>query len=84
MPKIAKTLPYILHGSAFYKIVKFVLTKKGYQKRIAISITKVSSDLKVNWQRPQPMSYKVNFSLRDNIHLADHKKENLSKCLGES
>ena len=31
MPKMAKMLPYNLHGWAFYKIVKFVLTKKGYQ-----------------------------------------------------
>ena len=29
MPKMAKKLP--LHGWAFYKIAKFVLTKKGYQ-----------------------------------------------------
>ena len=31
MPKMAKKLPYNLHGRAFYKTVKFVLTKKGYQ-----------------------------------------------------
>ena len=31
MPKMAKKLPYNLHGWAFYKIAKFVLTKKGYQ-----------------------------------------------------
>ena len=31
MPKMAKKLPYILHGWAFYKIAKFALTKKGYQ-----------------------------------------------------
>ena len=31
MPKMAKMLPYNLHGWAFYKIAKFVLTKKGYQ-----------------------------------------------------
>ena len=31
MPKMAKKLPYNLHERAFYKIVKFVLTKKGYQ-----------------------------------------------------
>ena len=31
MPKIAKNLPYNLHEWAFYKIAKFVLTKKLYQ-----------------------------------------------------
>ena len=31
MPKMAKTLPNNLHGSAFYKTAKFVLTKKGHQ-----------------------------------------------------
>ena len=31
MPKMAKTLPYNLHGWAFYKIEKFVSTKKSYQ-----------------------------------------------------
>ena len=31
MSKMAKKLPYNLHGWAFYKIAKFVLTKKGYQ-----------------------------------------------------
>ena len=31
MPKMAKTLPYNLHGWAFYKIAKFVSTKKSYQ-----------------------------------------------------
>ena len=31
MPKMTKMLPSNLHGWAFYKIVKFVLTKKVYQ-----------------------------------------------------
>ena len=31
MPKMAKKLFYNLHGWAFRKIAKFVLTKKGYQ-----------------------------------------------------
>ena len=31
MPKMAKMLPYNLHGWAFYKIMKTVLTKKVYQ-----------------------------------------------------
>ena len=31
MPKMAKKLPNNLHGWAFYKISKFVLTKKVYQ-----------------------------------------------------
>ena len=31
IPKMAKKLPYNLHGWAFYKIAKFVLTKKDYQ-----------------------------------------------------
>ena len=31
MPKVEKKEPNNLHGSAFYKIAKFVLTKKGYQ-----------------------------------------------------
>ena len=30
-PKMAKKLPYNLHGWAFYKIAKLVLTKKSYQ-----------------------------------------------------
>ena len=31
MPKMAKALPYNLHGWTFFKIVKFALIKKGYQ-----------------------------------------------------
>ena len=31
MSKMAKKLPYNLHGWAFYKIAKFVLTKKDHQ-----------------------------------------------------
>ena len=31
MPKMTKKLPYNLHGWAFYKIAKFVLTKKDHQ-----------------------------------------------------
>ena len=31
MLKMGKKLPYNLHGSAFYEIAKFALTKKGYQ-----------------------------------------------------
>ena len=31
MLKMAKNLPYNLHGGAFYKTVKFVLTKRGYE-----------------------------------------------------
>ena len=31
MPKMSKKLPNNLHGWAFYKIPKFVLTKKRYQ-----------------------------------------------------
>ena len=46
---MAKKLPYNLHGWTFYKIAKFVLTKKGYQFTI-ISVAKVWSDLKVNLQ----------------------------------
>ena len=43
-----KKLPYNLQGQAFYKIVKFFLTKKGYQQLTTISITKVWLDPKVN------------------------------------
>ena len=50
MSKMAKKLPYNLHGWAFYKIAKFVLTKKDHQKLTAISVTKVWSDSKVNPQ----------------------------------
>ena len=50
MPKMAKKLPYNLHGSFFYKIAKFILIKKGYQQLTAISVTKVWSDPKVNPQ----------------------------------
>ena len=31
IPKTVKRLPYNLHGWAFYKIARFVLTKEGYQ-----------------------------------------------------
>ena len=47
-PKMAKKLPNNLHGWAFYKIAKFVLTKQSYQKLTTISVTKVWSDPKVN------------------------------------
>ena len=46
MPKMTKKLPNNLHGWAFYKITKFVLTKKGHLWRTAISLTKV-------WLNPQ-------------------------------
>ena len=46
--KMAKTLPNNLHRWTFYKIAKFVLTKKSYQWLTTISITKVWSGLKVN------------------------------------
>ena len=63
---MAKELPYNLHGWAFYKIVEFALTQKGYQKRATISITKVWSDPKVNPQidkeGSEPISYKTKFS----------------------
>ena len=51
MPKMVKKLPYNLHGSIFYKIVKFILRKKFYQYITTISITKNWSDLKVKWTR---------------------------------
>ena len=47
---MAKKLPYNLHGWALFKIIKFVLTKKIYQKLTTISVTKVWSDPKVNPQ----------------------------------
>ena len=31
IPQMAEKLPYNLHGWPFYKIAKFVLTKKVYQ-----------------------------------------------------
>ena len=46
--KMAKTLPNNLHRWTFYKIAKFVLTKKSYRWLTTISITKVWSGLKVN------------------------------------
>ena len=72
--KWQKKLPNNLHGWAFYKIAKFVLTKKVYQQLTTISVTKVCSGLKVNWLGSQPINYKANFSQRDKIHLADHTK----------
>ena len=50
MPKMAKKLPYNVNGRAFYKIVKSVLTKKGYKKLTTISVKNVWSDPKVNPQ----------------------------------
>ena len=50
MPKMAKKLPYNLHGSFFYKIAKFILIKKDYQQLTTISAIKVWSDPKVNPQ----------------------------------
>ena len=47
---MAKKLPYNLHGWAFYKIVKFVLSKKVYQELTTMFVTKVLSDPKVNPQ----------------------------------
>ena len=35
-------------------------------------------------QGSQTISYKANFLQRENMHLADHKKEKLSKYLGEN
>ena len=57
MPKMAKKLP--LHGWAFYKITKFVLTKKGYQELIAISVTNVWSDPKVNPHIDKDLTHKL-------------------------
>ena len=48
--KWQKKLPNKLQGEAFYKIAKFVLTKKVFQYLTTISITKVWSDPKVNPQ----------------------------------
>ena len=53
---MAKKLPYNLHGWALHKIVKFVLTKKGYQKLTTIFVTKVWSDLKVNSQTDKDLN----------------------------
>ena len=47
---MAKKLPYNLHGWPFYKIAKFVLTKKGCQKLTTISVSNVWWDQKVNPQ----------------------------------
>ena len=47
MPKMAKKLPYNLHGWAFYKTAKFVLTKKIYQYFTTISVTEIWSHPKV-------------------------------------
>ena len=47
---MAKKLPYNVNGRAFYKIVKSVLTKKGYKKLTTISVKNVWSDPKVNPQ----------------------------------
>ena len=47
---MANKLPYNWHEWPFYKIVKFFLTKKGYQWLTRISVTKVWLDLKVNAQ----------------------------------
>ena len=56
---MAKKLPYNLHGRAFYKIVKFVLTKKGYQQLTTIFITKVWSGPKVNPQIEKDLTHKL-------------------------
>ena len=50
MLKMAKKLPNNLHGWAFYKISKFILTKKVYQQVTTTSVTKACSDPKVNPQ----------------------------------
>ena len=73
---MAKKLPYNLHGWALSKIIKFVLTKKIYEKLVTISVTKAWSDPKVNPQidkGSQPINYKAIFSQRDNIYLVDLK-----------
>ena len=50
MLKMAKKLRNNLHGWAFYKISKFILTKKVYQQVTTTSVTKACSDPKVNPQ----------------------------------
>ena len=35
-----------------------------------------------NWQGFQPISYKANFSQRDQMHLEDHPKKTLTKIFG--
>ena len=74
---MAKTLPYNLHGWAFYKIVNFVLTKKGYQyityhnfRHKSLVRPKSKSP---NWQGSQRISYKANFSQRESMYLLDIK-----------
>ena len=69
MPKKAKRLPCNSLGWAFYKIVKFVLTKKRlpityhnfHHKSLVIPKSKSP-----NWQGSQPISYKANFSTERN------------------
>ena len=76
MFKMAEKLPYNLHGWGFYKIARFVLTKKGYQQLSTISVTKVCSYPKVNPEIEKdfnPLARKTNFSQEETMYLIDVK-----------
>ena len=76
MPKMARKLPYNLHGWAFYKIVKFVLSKKVYQELTTMFVTKVLSDPKVNPQMNKdlnPWGTRPTFPQRETMHVFDVK-----------
>ena len=76
MLKMAKKLPNNLHGWAFYKISKFILTKKVYQQVTTTSVTKACSDPKVNPQIEKdlnPYATKTNFSHKETMPLTDVK-----------
>ena len=75
MLKMAKKLPYNLHGWAFYKIAKFVLTKKGYQWLTTISVTKLT---RISIRKLQDQF----FAERYNSPSRSHKITKLTKISG--
>ena len=84
MPKMAKKVTLQLTWMTFIQNRVVFFNQESLPITYHNSITNVWSDRKLNLQGSQPISYKTNFLQRDNIHLADHKKENLSKYLGEN
>ena len=82
MLKMVKELPNNLHGGALYKISKFVLTKKVYQYLTTISVTKVWSGLKINWQGSQLISCQFFTEIYD-LPSRSHKITKLTKISGK-
>ena len=85
MSQMGKKLPNHLHGRAFYKITKVCFNQESlpitFHNFHHKSLVRPKSKFP-NWQGSQLMSYKTNFSRRDNIPSRSQIQHNLLKCPG--